>query len=188
MMERRCQKKQIWERKLPCWDKTCGKDHCVTSSWQSLPTVSKETRTSVHSHQKLIRTTIIQVCKGTPRPRKEYHLDNTSFTACESPSRGHSSDVPLTLRNCEMMYRRTCFTEGEASCSSLTEIWTVRALLRRLAMHTESGSSLSGDTGKDLIVRGGWTGFSSNSLTCLTKMMPQSTNFPMKDTQNTKSS
>lgn len=128
MMERRCQKKQIWERKLPCWDKTCGKDHCVTSSWQSLPTVSKETRTSVHSHQKLIRTTIIQVCKGTPRPRKEYHLDNTSFTACESPSRGHSSDVPLTLRNWDdvsedlLHWRRgiMLFTNGNMNGESST--------------------------------------------------------------------
>ena len=49
--------------------------------------------------------------------------------------------------------------KGDASSSPLMEIWMLRALLWRWAMHRESGSSLSGDTGKDLNSKSGMNWF-----------------------------
>ena len=158
-MTERLSKKTDLGKKAAMLRQNLWEDRCVTSNWQSLPTVSKETRTSVHGHQKPIQTTVIQVCNGTPRPRK-----NTIWIAPRLlPGQPRAEDtarmgpsLSKTVRRC---VRGLTSLKGEASGSSLMEIWTVRALLRRLAMRTESGSSLSGDTGKDVNSKRGMNRF-----------------------------
>lgn len=160
MMERHCLKKNIWESKLPCCDKTCSKDHCVTSNWQSLTTVSKETRTSAHSHEKLILKTNHISLQRNPTLQKGISFGQHLVYCLVSPQAEDTAKMcPWLSKAVRWCIKRLTSLKAEASSSPLMEIWMLRALLWRWAMHRESGSPLSGDTGKDLNSKSGMNWF-----------------------------